>query len=78
MLADPSRRAGLRKDRAQLAALVDEPRPACRLAHLAVLADFHPELTLVSFLEDDAKTGGEFRVRSTAARAAVVAGNAKT
>jgi hypothetical protein len=62
MLADPSGGARLREDGAELTTLVEEPRTFRRFAHLTVVAHFHPQLTFVRFLENDAKTRGEFGV----------------
>ena len=66
VLADSRRRAALGKDRAQLAAFVDQRWALRCVAHLPVVADLKPELALVGFFEDDAETCGEFCVGSSA------------
>jgi hypothetical protein len=76
VLSDSGRRACLREDRAELIAFVQQARPLRGFSHLSIVADFHPQLTLVGFFEDDAKAGGEFCVRATAAGAPIVAGHA--
>jgi hypothetical protein len=40
-------------------------------------ADFDPQLTFVGLFEDDSRSGGELRVRSTATGAAVVSCHSK-